>query len=315
MIERPGSGRPTAVRVRVPATSANLGPGFDAFGLALGLYDEVDVRVVASGLSIDVVGPEPVATDETHLVARSMRVAFDELGWSPPGLSLRCRNRIPHGRGLGSSAAAIVAGVAAADALAGGTLGPLGLLRTATAVEGHPDNVAAAISGGLTVAWYEQATPHSLRVEPFAELRPVVFVPGERQSTEQSRGALPAEVAHGDAAVNVGRAALLALTLSAAEPAAGDVDERARLLWEATRDRLHQPFRLPAAQATAELLERLRDKGIPAALSGSGPSVVALAVGPEQAVAAVSTSAPGFSVAPLAVDTSGVQVELCDFEE
>lgn len=312
----PGGGRPPgAVRLRVPATSANLGPGFDALGLALGLYDEVSVRLAPSGLSIDVVGPDAVPADEAHLVVRAIRATFDELEWAQPGLALRCVNRIPHGRGLGSSAAAIVAGVTAADALADGPLGPAGRLRVASAIEGHPDNVAAALLGGLTVAWYEGDVPRSLRVAPLGELRPVVFVPSRRQSTEQARGALPKQVPHADAAVNIGRAALLALALSGAEPAAGVGEERSRLLLTATEDRMHQPYRLPAMPASADLVERLRAAGIPAALSGSGPSVVALGVGGGQAAAAIGVAAPGFSVVPLAVDTEGVRVEAVDSSE
>nr|WP_051054649.1 homoserine kinase [Frankia sp. QA3] len=345
----PGAGRSDAdgvaqrVRVRVPATSANLGPGFDAFGLALGLYDEVDVEVTSSGLTVDVVGPDAVAQDETHLVVRAIRATFDLLGRAQPGLALRCVNRIPHGRGLGSSAAAIVAGIVAAAALTRADLGPefeagavanpgdpgvarpgalfdatapdLGvaapagsawMLRLAHDIEGHPDNVAAALMGGFTVAWQDVEGARCLCVDPFAELRPVVFVPTVRQSTEASRGALPALVGLTDAARTLGRAALLALTMSAAEPAGAA--QRARTLFSATEDLLHQPYRLPAAPATGELVARLRALGVPATLSGSGPSVLALAVGGEQAAAAVGAASSEFSVAPLSVDRRGAQV-------
>ncbi|WP_157734450.1 homoserine kinase [Frankia sp. AvcI1] len=355
------------VRVRVPATSANLGPGFDAFGLALGLYDEVDVEMTASGLTVDVVGPDEVAQDETHLVVRAIRATFDLLGRPQPGLALRCVNRIPHGRGLGSSAAAIVAGIVAAAALDRPDLGPefeagpaanqgdpgvarpgvpadraatataagpaaaagpgpgdsagpatsvpaaaAWMLRLAHDIEGHPDNVAAALSGGFTVAWQDVEGARCLRVDPFAELRPVVFVPTVRQSTEASRGALPVLVGLPDAARTLGRAALLALTMSAAEPAAAA--QRARTLFSATEDLLHQPYRLPAAPATGELVARLRALGVPATLSGSGPSVLALAVGGEQAAAAVGAASAEFSVAPLSVDRSGAQVTRLDPE-
>ncbi|MCK9899669.1 homoserine kinase [Frankia sp. Cpl3] len=301
-----------AVRLLVPASSANLGPGFDALGLALGLYDDVSVRLTSTGLTVDTIGADTVPADEAHLVVRSIRATFDELGLPQPGLALRCVNRIPHGRGLGSSAAAIVAGVVAADALAGSLLGPAGLLRVATAIEGHPDNVAAALLGGLTVAWYEAGVPQAVRVAPPAEVRPVLFVPSVRQSTEQARGALPERVPHADAAVNVGRAALLALALSAAEPAAGEGADRSKLLLAATEDRLHQPYRLPAQPASADLVARLRAEGVPAALSGSGPSVVALAVGGGQAAAAIGVPAPGFSVIPLTVDTEGARLQPLD---
>ncbi|CAO5249613.1 homoserine kinase [Frankia sp. AgKG'84/4] len=319
------------VRVRVPATSANLGPGFDSFGLALALYDEVEVERTAAGLSVDVVGEDPVAQDETHLVVRAIRATFDVLGCPQPGLALRCVNRIPHGRGLGSSAAAIVAGITAAAALAqdgsaqdgsaqdgsgrdargGDTSARTGwMLRLANDLEGHPDNVAAALAGGFTVAWQDPAGASSLRVTPFDELRPVVFVPTLRQSTEASRGALPQRVPLADAARTVGRAALLALTLAATEPTA--VVRRVELLLRATEDVLHQPYRLPSVPATGLLVARLRELGIPATLSGSGPSVLALAVGGQQAATAVGAADAGFSVVPLTVDLGGAWVDRLD---
>jgi homoserine kinase len=333
------------VRVRVPATSANLGPGFDAFGLALGLHDEVEVAVTTSGLSVDAIGPDAVAQDETHLVVRAIRATFELLGWSQPGLALRCVNRIPHGRGLGSSAAAIVAGVAAAWVLdpaaflgpaAGfaGSPGPTGLLgaagtfdrsaalRVATALEGHPDNVAAALFGGFTVAWSGPDGVLVHRAEPVTELRPVAFVPSGRTSTADSRGRLPERVTHADAAFSAGRAGLLALALTlpvdaqdrsrdqGARPGGSPqaAAERARLLLAATEDRLHQPYRLPAAPESAALAARLREAGVATVLSGSGPTVLALALGAGQAATAVGVAAPGFAVLPLAVDRDGVQV-------
>ncbi len=316
------------VRVRVPATSANLGPGFDSFGLALALYDEVEVERTAAGLSVDVVGEDAVAQDETHLVVRAIRATFDALGCPQPGLALRCVNRIPHGRGLGSSAAAIVAGITAAAALAqdgpaedgsardawAGDISARArtgwMLRLANDLEGHADNVAAALAGGFTVAWQDSTGASSLRVTPFDELRPVVFVPTSRQSTEASRGALPQRVPLTDAARTVGRAALLALTLATTEPAA--VARRAELLLRATEDFLHQPYRLPSAPATGLLVARLRELGIPATLSGSGPSVLALAVGGQQAATAVGAADAGFSVVPLTVDLGGARVDYLD---
>jgi homoserine kinase len=300
-------GAAPSVRIRVPATSANLGPGFDSFGLALALYDEVEVATTAGGLSVEATGPETVATDESNLVVRAIRAGFDAAGQSPPGLALRCTNRIPHARGLGSSAAAIVAGVAAANALAGYCLGTDDLLRVAAALEGHPDNVAAALLGGFTIAWEDGAGPRALRVNPLPDLRPVAFVPTVRQATAASRATLPDRVDHADAAANAGRAALLALAISGGE-AAGSVPARIPALFAATEDRLHQPYRLRAAPATGDLVARLRAAGVAAVLSGSGPSVLALAVGGGQAAAAVRVATAGFSVIPLAVDLSGVHV-------
>jgi len=267
-----------AVRVRVPATSANLGPGFDALGLALSLYDQVDAWVCGSGLSIETsgVGADLVGAGEDHLVVRAMRAAFAVAGGQPPGLGLRCANRIPHGRGLGSSAAAIVAGLLAARALApaGQEALPDGaLLGLATELEGHPDNVAACLGGGLTIAWTEDGLPRMVRLEPLASIRPVICVGPAPVRTEVARGLLPGLVPHRDAAANAGRSALLvaALTQLPEEPGA---------LLAATRDWLHQDYRAEAMPETAALTGRLRAAGIPAVVSGAGPSVLALPGGP-----------------------------------
>src|SRR3954464_661282 len=181
--------RAAPVRVRVPATSANLGPGFDAMGLALTLHDDVVARVTDSGLTVDVagMGAATVARNARNLVVRAMRAAFDRLGGRPGGLELVCANRIPHGRGLGSSAAAIVAGVIAARSLvAGGAerLDDAAALALAAEIEGHPDNVAACLLGGLTVAWSDAGDVHAEQLEVHASLAPVVFIPGSSSSTK-----------------------------------------------------------------------------------------------------------------------------------
>ena len=281
------------MRVRVPATSANLGPGFDALGLALSLHDEVEARVVPSGLHIDVSGegaPDVTDAEEAHLVVRAMRATFDNLGaGQPPGLALRCVNRIPHGRGLGSSAAAIVAGVLAARALAGAGTGPDDALPLANAFEGHPDNVAPCLYGGLTIAWLadERAgardpgaegsrrtatagaasavTARAVRLEPAAGITPVAIIAPAPVATDVARGLLPARVPHADAARNAGRAALLVAALTA----------RPDTLLDATEDLLHQDYRAPAMPATKDLVSRLRAAGVPAVVSGAGPSVLA----------------------------------------
>jgi len=266
-----------AVRVRVPATSANLGPGFDTFGLALGAYDEVDVAVGGDGLMVEVVGEaaDEVPRDESHLVVSAMLAAFRRWGSDPPGLRVRCRNSIPHARGLGSSAAAIVAGVVAARALLADAEGADGaahgigddeVLALATELEGHPDNVAAALAGGFTLAWTGDQGARAVRLSPHAAVLPVVCVPGWPMSTTTARGLLPAQVPHADAVFNASRAGLLVAALTQAPE---------RLL-EATQDRLHQPYRAAAMQPTANLLDGLRSRGIPAVLSGAGPSVLAL---------------------------------------
>ncbi len=147
------------VTVQVPATSANLGPGFDSLGLALSLHDTVQARVLPSGVDVTVTGIGAAAADlaEDHLVIRAMRAAFAIIGAQPPGIAIICRNEVPQGFGLGSSAAAIVSGILAARALAGAdgvaALPDAAVLRLATQIEGHPDNVAACLSGGLTICW------------------------------------------------------------------------------------------------------------------------------------------------------------------
>lgn len=294
--------RAAPVHVRVPATSANLGPGFDAVAIALALYDDVVVRVAESGLAVDVAGEgaDEVRRDERLLVVRALRATFDQLGGHPRGLEVVCANRIPHARGLGSSAAAIVAGVTAARALAAGgaeMLDAAGALRLAADLEGHPDNVAACLSGGATVAWTGPQGVEALRLEPAAGLAPVAFVPTARSSTVEARRLLPESVPHADAAANAARAALLtqALTL------------RPELLLAATEDRLHQPYRAQSMPATATLVARLRAAGVPAVVSGAGPAVLALTTTgtAEDAVALVDGA---WTVLRLDVDRLGARV-------
>ena len=257
------------VRVRVPATSANLGPGFDALGLALSLHDEVTARASGTGIRVRVSGEGAgeLPDDESHLVVRCALETFDRLGGRPAGLEFTCTNRIPQTRGLGSSSAAIVAGILAARALVEGGTGQLddaGVLRLASEIEGHPDNVAPCLLGGFTIAW-EEAGAEAVRVEPAEGVHPLIFVPTERGLTAHARAALPASVPHRDAARNAGRAALLVHALTAAPD----------LLLPATEDWLHQSYRAPGAPATYALVTSLRAAGIPAVVSGAGPSVLA----------------------------------------
>jgi homoserine kinase len=291
--------RAAPVRVRVPASSANLGPGFDALGLALTLHDDVVARVTDSGLSVDVagMGAATVARNARNLVVRAMRAAFDRLGGRPGGLEVVCANRIPHGRGLGSSAAAIVAGVVAARALvAGGTerMDDMAALALATELEGHPDNVAACLLGGLTLAWTDDEGAHAERLDVEASIAPVVFVPGSSSSTKATRRLLPDVVPHSDAVANSARAALLVEALR----------HRPQRLLVATEDRLHQPYRAEAMPRTAALLEELRGRGIPAVVSGAGPTVLALTTTATRAEAK-EISRRGWTVLPLDVDTEG----------
>jgi homoserine kinase len=295
------------VRVRVPATSANLGPGFDVFGLALGMYDDLVVRVATSGLVVDVTGEGSgegsgdtggaVSRGEDNLVVRALRAAFDTLDGQPTGLEVSCTNRIPHGRGLGSSAAAICAGLIAARALAlTGTerLDEDAMLALATTLEGHPDNVAACLRGGFTLAWMSADGPRLVRLDPHPDLAPVVFVPDFAVSTAKARGLLPEAVPHVDAAANAGRAALLVEALT----------RRPGLLYPATEDRLHQRYRAPAMPESAAMVDKLRSAGVPAVVSGAGPTVLALTLR-EDAAGVAGAVGDGWTVYPVTVDMVG----------
>jgi homoserine kinase len=294
------------VLVRVPATSANLGPGFDALGLALSLYDDVAARVTPSGLSIEVSGEgaaDVADAGEEHLIVRAMRAAFDDLGGGqPPGVAVRCVNRIPHGRGLGSSAAAIVAGVLAARALGGAGTGSDEALPLAHALEGHPDNVAPCLYGGLTIAWqHVNGAPRAVRMEPAEHIMPVAIIAPAPVSTKVARGLLPAQVAHAAAARNAGRAALFVAALTAWP----------EVLLDATEDWLHQDYRAPAMPATHDLVRRLREAGLAAVVSGAGPSVLALLTSGhelESLDSIVKETGIQWRVSPLDVERQGASV-------
>jgi homoserine kinase len=273
-----------SVTVEVSATSANLGPGFDCFGLALGWRESVQLDVITSGFEIDVTGEgaDVLPRDESHLILRSALTGLADLGLSVPGLRLSGHNTIPHGRGLGSSSAAIVAGLLAAQGLSGSTLDQRWLLRHADAIEGHPDNVAAAIYGGFVLAYTGGDGVAVAQGSVAADLGAVLFVPEEPVATHLARGLLPEQVPHRDAAANAGRAALLVHAV-AREP---------ELLWEATRDWLHQDYRAKAMPHSYQLMNGLRDQGFAATISGAGPTVIVLGRGDD--LARLQTDAPGF---------------------
>jgi homoserine kinase len=339
------SWRTGPVTVRVPATSANLGPGFDSFGLALGLHDLVTAEITPGGLTIEVTGTGAETADagEQHLVLRAMRAAFAWITGAagspgqPPGLALSCQNAIPQGYGLGSSAAAIAAGLLAGRALAGDA-GPAALpddqvFRLATELEGHPDNVAACLAGGLTIAWTPEvgdgsgsgpageprsepgsgpgsgsgsvpgSGPRVARLSPLPDIAPVLCVPATPLPTVTARQVLPAEIPHAAAAANSARAALLVTALTR-DPS---------LLLDGTADFLHQRYRAAVMPATARLLGRLRAAGVPAVVSGAGPSVLAFTFGPagpaagDVAAIADADQAP-WRVLALDVDTAGATI-------
>jgi len=363
-------------RVRAPATSANLGPGFDALGLALALYDEVEARVTDGGLAIEVSGEgsATAAAGEQHLVVRAMRAAFGVMGGQPPGIALRCVNAIPHGRGLGSSAAAVCCGLLAARALAGpgepaaaggpvlpdraaspagaaspdeaaspaGTaLSDEAIFQLAATLEGHPDNVAACLAGGLTIAWSPRPIPADaaagagtansaaagtgmatgaatgtgaptgaavgpqlLRIAVPTTLRAVACVPSVPLATEAARQALPPAVPLADAAANAARSALLVAALTGAP----------QLLFEATEDFLHQPYRAGLMPETAGLLDALRRAGAAAVVSGAGPAVLVLSFDGQPpspgAVGSIAGKAgTPWDVIPLRIDQQGAHVQ------
>lgn len=264
--------RRDAVRVLVPASSANLGPAFDSAGLALDLVDEL-VGMVSDddGVLVEVVGEgcDDVARDESHLVVRAMAAGFAWLGEQPSGFVLRCTNAIPHGRGLGSSAAAVVGGIVLARAMV--VDGPERMtdddvLQVALAFESHPDNLSAALHGGFTVAWLDaDGRADVVRLDPHADVTVVALVPPDELLTARARALLPTQVPLADAVANISRAALLVHALT--------VDPRR--LMAATEDRLHQAQRAEAFPASLQLVARLRERGIPAVISGAGPTVLA----------------------------------------
>ena len=281
----------------VSASSANLGPGFDSIGLALNLCDEIVVETTESGLDVVVEGEgaDQVPRGPSHLVVRAVQHGLRAAGVSAGGLVVRCRNVIPHSRGLGSSAAAVVGGLAAANGLVAQTdsalLSQAQLIQLASEFEGHPDNAAAAVLGGAVVSWIDRSGERPgyaavpLRLHP--DIRLFLAIPEERSLTAETRVLLPAQVSHEDARFNVSRAALLVVALT----------ERPDLLVTATEDVLHQPQRASVMPASAEYLRVFRRCGVSAALSGAGPSVIAMTTEPEPPREALEYGpANGFSV-------------------
>ncbi len=300
------------VRVRVPATSANLGPGFDAFGLALDLVDEIEVHALGSpGVRVEVTGEGAgqVPDDEQHLVISSLRAALDHVGAPQTGLHLVCHNRIPHGRGLGSSAAAVVAGIIAARGLIGDpeALSDAVMIDLAASIEGHPDNAAPAVLGGATLAWQDTDGFRAIGLPVDPSIAPVAIVPPTHLSTKAARGVLPATIPHADGAFQAGRAALLVEALG----------RRPELLLTATQDRLHQEYRRSVMRDSLALIDALRAQGVAAVVSGAGPTVLVLArsagagTDADEAIAAAFGGAMGgWQVLPLAVHRAGASVEL-----
>lgn len=307
--------RANMAQVSVPSTSANLGPGFDSFGLALEQRDRYAAQILDEpNFDVDVAGEgaEDVARDKNHLVIKSMMRAFEFMGAKPRGIALRALNVTPHGRGLGSSSSAIVGGlVLARNLVLSGQefMSDQELIELATEIEGHPDNVAAAFFGGATIAWtnpkeevdakgkaIEKLNGRALRVPVHKDIKAVAFVAEKVLATSKARKLLPDQINHASAAANAGRAGLLVHAL----------EHRPDLLHAATQDFLHQDFRRSGMPASLSLMEKLRGAGFAATISGAGPTVLVLHAGNSELVAQICAFAPaGFTAVALDVATQG----------
>ncbi|QRZ62559.1 homoserine kinase [Rothia sp. ZJ932] len=307
-----------SVTVSVPASSANLGPGYDSLGVSLAYFDELTVTRIEQGLEFELTGEgsDEVPHDETHLVIKAMQTAWKAVGlFELPGLRLKAENKIPHSRGMGSSASAIVAGVVAANALLPQEvqLDADAVLQICSGMEGHPDNVAPSLYGNLVISYGDEEGWHSLPVAVHERIKPVVAVPDYEVPTKVARGLIPETVPHRDAAANSGRAALLTQALSSSP----------EFMVAATKDLLHQSYRATAMKPSAALVAVLRGHGYPAVISGAGPTVMVFARGEEERASVIATienfaaTAPAsvyhdrrltWRVLPVEIDTQGVIV-------
>ena len=274
----------TLVRVKTPATTANLGPGYDCLGLALDVWNTIEVEVPDGGDSVVEVtgeGAGELATGRDNLVYRSMEFLFQDAGQEMPPLRIKCENAIPLARGMGSSAAAIAGGLVAANAMCSEDYTANDLLEMAATIEGHPDNVAAAVMGGMQLVIMDETEDdrrlYTVPVNVPPELHAVVFVPDVRISTEDARAVLPETVSVADAVHNMGRVGLLVVGMATNHP---------EYLAIATQDRLHQPYRQPLFPAMKVIFKAALDAGaLGVFLSGSGSTVLALTKGREMTVA------------------------------
>ena len=297
------------IQVQVPATSANLGPGFDCLGLALTMHDRYMAQVMDEpGVDIDLTGEgaDNIPTTDKNLVIKAMHKGFDFLGGRPRGIALRQLNVIPHGRGLGSSAAAIVGGLALARALVlGGNerMSNEDMLNIANEMEGHPDNVSAAIFGGANLAWQESQRGHvvaqSLNFDVDPRIGVLAFVPSSEFSTSKARKMLPESIPHSDAVKNSSNVAVLVQALQS----------RPDLLLGATEDYLHQSYRKDAMPNSYALMTKLRKAGVAAFISGAGPAVMVLHTGGDSEAAELERAAgEKFQMISLGISRTGVSL-------
>jgi homoserine kinase len=293
----------TMSQISVPATSANIGPGFDCLGIALELRDRYAAQILDDAtFDVDVSGEgaDEVKKDGKNLVIRSMMAGFEFMGNKPKGIALRSLNVIPHGRGLGSSASAIVGGLALARSLVltgEQYMSDEDLITLATELEGHPDNVAAAFYGGATIAWSEKGVGRAVNLKVDPRIKAMLLVPENQVPTAKARKLLPETISHHDAVLNSTNTALLVHALA----------ERPDLLLTATADLLHQNYRAEAMPKSIALIEKLRGAGVAAVLSGAGPSVMILYAGDESEIDQIPSLASGFTAMKLAIAKNGVE--------
>ncbi len=264
------------IRLRVPATTANLGPGFDTLGMSLELYNEIEVEEIAKGLEIEVsgYGVEELAKDRSNLVYQAMEEVFHQVQLRPKGIKIRLNNRIPLARGLGSSAAAIVGGLVAANRLTGGLLSRDELLNLATQIEGHPDNVAPALLGGVVISSLQGSEVIYKKIA-VPNFKVVICIPDYKLSTVEARSVLPAKVDFSDAVFNLSQMGFLIT---------GFLTEDYELIKLALQDKLHQPYRQELVPGLNEILSEVKKKALGVAISGSGPTVIALTLDSEELI-------------------------------
>jgi homoserine kinase len=287
--------------VSVPATSANLGPGFDSIGLALDIRDSITACVVESGVTVRINGngSDVLPTDATHLIAKVILETAEDLGTPIGGLEIECTNAIPQGRGLGSSASAIIAGLVLARPLTDADMTDEELLQRANVFEGHADNISACLLGGVTVAWWDAIDDvKAISLDVHRDVVAVIGIPNLELSTKKARGLLPEQLPYGDAVFNASRTALLIAALTT-DPS---------LLLDATADRLHQEYRRAAYPESMAIVDALRASGIAGAISGAGPTVLALTTAEGVELASQIMRDGGFEPREVAITSTGAQL-------